>query len=313
MTQINGQPRIIAMMNQKGGVGKTTSAVSLGAAWAISGQRTLLIDLDPQAHLTMHLGIDPEQVDLTIYDLVTRDDVSARDVVQKINDQLYVLPGHVNLAGLDAELAPKMVTGVAQKILKERCGSLIRGTPEAQGGPNGEPFDYVMIDCPPSLGLATINALILAQEVIVPMQPHFLALQGLSKLLETVRLIGQSFNPDLSVSGILICMHEPQTLLAQEVISDLASFLNQAQEDGTPWCNAQILKPVVRRNIKLAECPSFGKTIFDYEPNCHGANDYQQLAAAIMAQCPRELLKSSDGKPQVSVISKPVAQRVHSV
>tara|TARA_Y100000588_G_scaffold121211_1_gene132769 strand:- start:372 stop:1313 length:942 start_codon:yes stop_codon:yes gene_type:complete len=313
VTQINGQPRIIAMMNQKGGVGKTTSAVSLGAAWAISGQRTLLIDLDPQAHLTMHLGIDPEQVDLTIYDLVTRHDVSARDVVQKINDQLYVLPGHVNLAGLDAELAPKMVTGVAQKILKERCGSLIWGTPEAQGGPNEEPFDYVMIDCPPSLGLATINALILAQEVIVPMQPHFLALQGLSKLLETVRLIGQSFNPDLSVSGILICMPEPQTLLAQEVISDLASFLTQSQEDGTPWCNAQILKPVVRRNIKLAECPSFGKTIFDYEPNCHGADDYQQLAAAIMAQCPRELLKSSDGKPQVSVISKPVAQRVHSV
>ncbi len=313
MTQISGQPRIIAMMNQKGGVGKTTSAVSLGAAWAILGQRTLLIDLDPQAHLTIHLGVDPEQIDLTIYDLMTRDDVAARDVVQKINDQLYVLPGHVNLAGLDAELAPKMVTGVAQKMLKERCDSLIRGTSGTQAGPNGEPFDYVMIDCPPSLGLATINALILAQEVIVPMQPHFLALQGLSKLLETVGLIGQSFNPDLFVSGILVCMHEPQTLLAQEVMSDLASFLNQAQKGGTPWCNAQILKPVVRRNIKLAECPSFGKTIFDYEPNCHGADDYQQLAAAIMAQCPKEPLKSPDGKPQVSVMSKPVAQRVHSM
>lgn len=267
--------RIIALMNQKGGVGKTTTTVNLGAALAKAGHQVLMIDLDPQAHLTLHLGITPDQLELTIYHLLTDDAISASQVVQKIDDNLMVLPAEVSLAGIEAELAPQMVTGKAQRLLKQKCQPLLV-SPKS--------FDYVLIDCPPSLGLLTINALTLAREIIVPMQTHFLALQGLSKLLETISLIEQSFNPDLSVTGIVLCMHEGQTLLASEVIADLTHFLEAARDTNTPWRGAKVLQPPVRRNIKLAESPSFGQTIFDYAPDCHGAKDYRQLATALATQ-----------------------------
>ena len=290
MKPSQGQPgpvRVIALMNQKGGVGKTTSTVNLGAALARSGKRTLLIDLDPQAHLTLHVGIDPKQVEHSVYDLLTNDSITVDDVCQSVGERLAVLAAHVNLAGVEAELAPKMVTGRAQRILKEKCQSLLaddRGVSNQDDPANSHPYDYVLIDCPPSLGLLTINALVLAEEVLVPMQAHFLALQGLSQLLETVSLISQSFNPELVVSGIVLCMHENQTLLAQEVLNDLVSFLDSARDQAVPWRQAEILEPPVRRNIKLAECPSFGKTIFGYAPHCHGATDYLQLAETLIGQ-----------------------------
>ena len=245
-------PRIIAMMNQKGGVGKTTSSVNIGAALADMGQRVLLVDLDPQAHLTLHVGLDSTELEHTVYHLLTDDQVTAEQIARKITDHLTVLPAEVNLAGVEAELAPKMMTGRAQQIL--------------------------------SLGLLTINGLVLAREVVVPMQAHFLALQGLSKLLETIGFIRQSFNPDLTVSGLILCMYEGQTILAGEVLADLSSFLDQSRQQDVPWRDAQLFQPAVRRNIKLAECPSFGKTIFDYEPNCAGARDYKALAQAVAAQ-----------------------------
>ena len=284
--------RVIALMNQKGGVGKTTSTVNLGAALARSGKRTLLIDLDPQAHLTLHVGIDPNQLDHSVYDLLTCDTVTVHDVIQTVDERLDVLAGHVNLAGVEAELAPKMVTGRAQSILKEKCQTLCAGladqrdaqSTDAKHPATPHAYEYVLIDCPPSLGLLTINALVLAQEVLVPMQAQFLALQGLSQLLETVRLISQSFNPGLTVSGIVLCMHENQTLLSQEVLSDLASFLDSSHDQDVPWRDAKVLDPPVRRNIKLAECPSFGKTIFGYAPQCHGAADYLGLAASLIKQ-----------------------------
>ncbi len=266
-------PRIIAMMNQKGGVGKTTSSVNIGAALADMGQRVLLVDLDPQAHLTLHVGLDSTELEHTVYHLLTDDQVTAEQIARKITDHLTVLPAEVNLAGVEAELAPKMMTGRAQQILKDKCAPLME-----QG------FDYVVVDCPPSLGLLTINGLVLAREVVVPMQAHFLALQGLSKLLETIGFIRQSFNPDLTVSGLILCMYEGQTILAGEVLADLSSFLDQSRQQDVPWRDAQLFQPAVRRNIKLAECPSFGKTIFDYEPNCAGARDYKALAQAVAAQ-----------------------------
>jgi len=265
--------RIIAMINQKGGVGKTTSAVNLGAALSAMGQRVLLIDLDPQAHMTLHMGINPDEIELSVYHLLTYEDVTASQVAQRVNDHLTILPAEVNLAGVEAELAPKMITGQAQRILQKKCMPLIE-----------EGFDYVIMDCPPSLGLLTICGLILAREVVVPMQAHFLALQGLSKLLETIGFIRQSFNPDLIVSGLILCMYEGHTILANEVLADLTSFLEQHRELDVPWRDAQILQPAVRRNIKLAECPSFGQTIFDYEPTCAGAKDYRALAASFAGQ-----------------------------
>ena len=342
------EPRVVAFMNQKGGVGKTTTVVNLGAALAGAGRRVLLIDLDPQAHLTLHLGIDSQHVQYTVYDLMTDAQSTVEQVLQCVNDQLWVLPAEMSMAGLEVELAPRMITGRAQRVLKEKCTRLFarhqglcrdegqrlaassqrsvasraaarqeeleqsRQTdpdrPPAQQLRQGkevdpdplsvhhEPFDYVFIDCPPSLGLLTVNALTLAREVIVPMQAQFLALQGLSKLFETVGLIHQSFNPRLAVSGIVVCMHEPQTILAGEVLADLTAFLEQARDQDVPWRSTQILRPPIRRNIKLAECPSFGRTIFDYAPQSHGAADYRRVAESIMAQ--ERMGKPNSGRTQ---------------
>ena len=277
------EPRVIAMINQKGGVGKTTTTVNIGAALAEMGMRVLLVDLDPQGHLTVHVGLDSTNLDRTIYDLLTDDDTTATEVIHQVGENLAVLPSEMNLAGIEAELAPKMITGRAQRILKEKCQSLI-GAQGPESSPGDRMFDYVLIDCPPSLGLLTISALVLAREVVVPMQAHFLALQGLSKLLETVAIIRQSFNPDLIVSGVVLCMFEGHTLLAGEVLADLTAFLDANRQLDVPWRDAQILKPPIRRNIKLAESPSFGKTVFRYEPHCAGAEDYRALAKALAAQ-----------------------------
>lgn len=264
-------PRIIALMNQKGGVGKTTTCVNLGAALARLGYKVLLIDLDPQAHLTLHVGVDPETLDASIYDLLTDPQVSALSIAHEVADRLGVLPAEVNLAGVESELADKVISGVAQTVLREKCAEFCSH------------FDYVLMDCPPSLGLLTINALTMAQEVIVPMQAHFLALQGLSKLLETVNLVRQGINPGLKVSGVIICMHESNTILAGEVVKDLKQFFAAGRGTDVPWREAVLYQPSVRRNIKLAESPSFGQSIFDYAADCKGAEDYAKLARSVAA------------------------------
>ncbi len=266
-----GGTRVIAMMNQKGGVGKTTTAVNLGAALARLGHPTLLIDLDPQAHLSLHLGVDHDQIEHSMYDLLTDAEVAASQVVWQVAENLAVLPAEVNLAGVEAELADRVVTGAAQNVLKNRCADLIKQ------------FEFVIIDCPPSLGLLTINALVMAREVIVPMQAHFLALQGLGKLFETITMVRQGINPNLRVAGVVLCMHEKQTLLAGEVIGDVKRFLEEARNTDQPWSDAMVFDPPIRRNIKLAESPSFGKSIFDYDAACHGAQDYEKLARSVAA------------------------------
>jgi len=270
-------PRIIALMNQKGGVGKTTTVVNLAAALAKSGQRVLAIDLDPQAHLSLSLGIDPESLDHSVYHLLTDRQIAAADVLHDVeayaqgSARLAVIPAEVALAGVESELAELIATGMAQSVLRNKLRAI-----------TGD-FDYVLIDCPPSLGLLTINALVLAREVIVPMQAHFLALQGLSKLLETVQMVGAGINGDLRIAGIVLCMHEANTILAGEVMSDLSGFLEQARGQEVPWSDAVVFTPPIRRNIKLAESPSFGQPIFDYAPDSHGAADYAKLAESVAA------------------------------
>ncbi len=274
--------RVIALMNQKGGVGKTTTCANLGSAMVRAGKRVLLIDLDPQAHLSLHVGVEPQRTPKSVYDLLTDRDTSVFEVMQEAGSiaevaaggTLAILPAEVNLAGAESELADRVAVGAAQTILRNKVKPAL------------EQFDYVLIDCPPSLGLLTINALTLAREVVVPMQAHFLALQGLSKLMETVQLVREAMNPQLRVSGVVLCMHEQQTLLAAEVISDLQTFLEASRGSDQPWAEAVVFQPPVRRNIKLAESPSFGKSIFDYAPDCHGATDYRKLAAGVMAYDP---------------------------
>jgi chromosome partitioning protein len=271
------RPRVIAMINQKGGVGKTTTTVNLGAGLARLGYRVLMIDLDPQAHMTLHLGLDPDALEKTVYDVLAEPEVSAMEVAQMVSDSIAVLPAQVNLAGVESELASLAHEGKAQHVLRDKVHALMY--PQGQEEPAA--FDYVILDCPPSLGLLTVNALSLATEVLVPMQAHFLALQGLSKLLETVSLVKQGINPNLKVAGVILCMYEGQTVLANEVVNDLTGFFEASRSLDVPWRDAAVLSPAIRRNIKLAECPSHGQTIFEYEPNCAGAQDYKALVAQV--------------------------------
>lgn len=293
MTEHKRPPRIIALMNQKGGVGKTTTTVNLGAALAELGHRVLFVDLDPQAHLTLHLGIDPtdpEQTDATVYDLLVDDETSPFDLVREAGENMAVIGAEVDLAAAEHELA---AADDRNDRLRTRLAPVL------------EAFDFVLIDCPPSLGLLTINALAMAGEVIVPMQAHFLALQGLSKLLETVQLVRQQMNPKLRVSGVVLAMHDRQTNLATEVVEDLRGFFEASRKMAMPWSDAVIYEPPIRRNIKLAECPSFGQTIFEYEPHCAGARDYERLAKSVVAQ---SNTKPSSPGPALERVVEPVEQ-----
>ncbi len=291
-------PRVIAMLNQKGGVGKTTSTVNLGAALAEAGQRVCLIDLDPQAHLTYHLGVDPERVERSMYDLLTDPECYASDAIINARPNLDVILSETDLAAAESELA---LVENRQTILRDKFATIAAA------------YDVVLLDCPPSLGLLTLNALSLAGEVFVPMQAHFLALQGVGKLLETVGLVCQSINPNLRVTGIVLCMHEHQTTLAKEIVNDLDSFFIDASTQNVPWSTCTVLKPAIRRNVKLAEAPSFGKTIFDYEPWCPGALDYRMLARELLTAWGRPIKAAEPAKkpaaaPATSTIEqKPVA------
>ena len=259
--------RVIALMNQKGGVGKTTTTVNLGAALAEAGKRVCLVDLDPQAHLTINYGVEPSAEVCSLYDLLVNG-ASFLEAVFKIDPNIALVPSSIDLAAAEVELVG--VLG-RETLLKKRIEA-------AQ-----HDFDFILLDCPPSLGLLTLNALAVADEVIIPMQPHFLALQGVAKLLETVQLVNKRINPKLHVSGIVLTMFDSQTKLSNEVVAELNSFILGALGKSLPWAGARIFKSKIRRNIKLAESPSFGKHIIAYEPASHGAADYRALAREVMA------------------------------
>lgn len=262
--------RRIAIINQKGGVGKTTTSVNLAAALARAGKRVCLLDLDPQAHATTHLGIEPDGKAPSMYDVLI-DTMALAQVRRQAEDNLWVVPSDINLAAAEVELA-----GVVGREV------ILRDLLQADEGQ----FDYVLMDCAPSLGVLTLNALAAATEVFIPLQPHFLALHGMGKLFETTGLVSKRINPYLNVTGIILCMYEANTRLAQEVMGDLEEYLNQSRGKPVPWAKARVFQTRVRRNIKLAECPSFGKSIFQYAPGCHGAEDYRALADEVLAQEP---------------------------
>ena len=254
-------------MNQKGGVGKTTTTVNLGAALAEMGKTVCLIDLDHQAHLTINYGIDPTPDTVSLYDVLLGD-ASFLEAVHKIDDNIALVPSSIDLAAAEIELVS--VLG-RETLLKKKLES-------AQ-----HDFDVMLLDCPPSLGLLTLNALSVADEVIIPMQPHFLALQGVAKLLETVQLVNKRMNPRLKVSGIALTMFDSQTKLSNEVVAELNGFIDAAQGKPLPWANARVFKTRIRRNIKLAESPSFGQHILKYDPASNGAADYRSLAREVLA------------------------------
>lgn len=272
--------RKLAIINQKGGVGKTTTAVNLSAALAMAGQRMSLLDLDPQAHATLHLGISPGRNDPSIYNVLTADTRLA-DVRVEARPGLWTISSHIDLAAAEVELAG--VVG-RELILRDKLEE------------DRADFDYLIIDCPPSLGVLTINALAAVDEVFIPLQPHFLALHGLSKLLETITLVGKRLNPRLRITGIVLCMYESGTRLAAEVSRDLEEFFAESRQRATAWTHARPFATRIRRNIRLAEAPSFGQTIFDYARDSHGAEDYHALAIEVLAQ---QMGMGSDQQPKV--------------
>ena len=259
--------RKIAVINQKGGVGKTTTAVNLAAALASAGQRVCVMDLDPQAHASTHLGVEPDGTKPSLYDVLVANKPLA-EVRRLICENLWLIPSDINLAAAEVELAG--IVG-REVILREAMAR------------DAEQYDFVMMDCGPSLGVLTLNSLAAADEVFIPLQPHFLALHGLSKLLETTGLVARRINPKLTVTGVVLCLYDAATKLAQEVVADLAGFLTQSRGMMVPLANARVFDTKIRRNIKLAESPSFGKSVFGYAPKSSGAADYTALAMEVLA------------------------------
>lgn len=257
--------RKISILNQKGGVGKTTTVVNVAAALAHRGLKVLVVDLDPQAHLTIHFGVDAETPGCGAYQVLTGS-ASIDAAAQQIRPNLWILGAGIDLVGAETEL----VNEVGREIILRQALAPVESR-----------FDYMLIDCPPSLGLLTLNALAASEEVIIPLQPHFLALQGFSRLLQTISLVNTRINPSLHVSAVLMCMFDARTSLSAEVRQDIEKFLNSSRNQNSPWASAQIVPVHIRRNVKLAEAPSYGKSIFEYEPSCHGATDYLAVAEFI--------------------------------
>lgn len=256
---VRGIPvRCIALINQKGGVGKTTSTVNLGACLALLGKKVLVIDLDPQANLSIHLGINIYENKRSVYHLISGSCKPDEVVLKTEIENLDVIPSNIDLAGAEIELVGMVGREI---ILKENLGD----TPER--------YDYVLIDCPPSLGLLTLNALTTAKEIFIPLQTEFFALQGVSKLMETFEIVRKRLNHNLEIGGIIPCMHAARTKLNQEVLEKIKEYF----ED-------KVFKTIIRKNVKLSESPSHGKPIITYEPTSHGAEDYMALAKEVIAQ-----------------------------
>ena len=278
--------RTIAVLNQKGGVGKTTTVVNTAAALAALGSKVVVIDLDPQAHLTIHLGVEPQSIESGSYGVLIKEAKFEQEILL-VRMNLWLLPANINLVGAESEL----VTVVGREtILREAVQS------------SQEKFDYCFIDCPPSLGLLTLNALAAAEEVLIPLQPHFLALQGFGKLLQTIDIVNRRINPSLKVKGILLCMFDSRASLPKEVKADIEQYLNNARGANNAWAKARVLPAFIRRNIKLAEAPSYGKTILEYEPTCHGAEDYKKVAELIRDMEAGSLVLDQD-KPAIEIKS----------
>ena len=254
-------PRIIAVANQKGGVGKTTTSVNLAAALADQGFRTLVVDLDPQGNAGTGLGIDIRQLDASIYDVLLHE-ASLDDCIEGSSvKNLFVAPSSLDLAGAEIELVPAFSREFRLKNALEQVG---------------DEFDFIIIDCPPSLGLLTVNAFAAAKEVLVPIQCEYYALEGLGQLLRNVDLVQRNLNPGLEVSGVVLVMYDSRTRLATQVVDEVRSHFGE-----------RVCKTVIPRTVRLSEAPSFGQPITTFDPSSRGAVAYRDLAKEVSDGTPK--------------------------
>ena len=260
--------RAIALANQKGGVGKTTSAASLGACLALRGRKVLLVDIDPQSNLSIHLGVNIHEDRPSMYGLMIGQATAPQVIRNTGIANLDIIPSDIDLAGAEIELVG--VVG-RETVLKEALSPVLDG------------YDYLMIDCPPSLGLLTLNALTTVRELLIPLQTEFFALHGMSKLLEAVDVVKRRLNPELEITGIIACMYDGRLHLAREVLANIRQYFGD-----------KVFKTLIRKNVRLAESPSHGKVIFQYDDSSSGAQDYQSLADEVMAQESRLMLKVAE-------------------
>lgn len=251
-----GQTRIIAIINQKGGVGKSTTAINLAAALGEMGKQVLLVDLDPQGNSTSGLGVEKALIDTCIYDVLLSDVDIQEAIIPDVCTDLDLVPATINLAGAEVELVTEMAR---ENRLKDAIGTL-RGK-----------YDYILIDCPPSLGLLTVNALVAADKLLIPIQCEFYALEGVTKLLESMKRVKTRLNPTLDIFGVLMTMYDARTTLSKQVVEEVRGYFGKTLFD-TP----------IPRSVKISEAPSFGMPITEYDPHGKGAIAYTELAKEVI-------------------------------
>lgn len=249
--------RIIAVANQKGGVGKTTTTVNLGACLAYSGKKVLLVDIDAQGNATSGLGVRKVDVEKDIYDILVNETPIEEVVLPSSRENLWVVPATIQLAGAEIELTNQMAR---ETRLKQALAKIT------------DDYDFILIDCPPSLGHLTINAFTASDTILIPVQCEYYALEGLSQLLNTVRLVQKHFNPDLKIEGVLLTMLDARTNLGYEVVDEVKKYFRE-----------KVYKTIIPRNIRLSEAPSHGLSIIDYDPRSRGAEVYLELAKEVLA------------------------------
>ncbi|TKD67656.1 ParA family protein [Pseudalkalibacillus hwajinpoensis] len=247
---------IIAVANQKGGVGKTTTSVNVSACLAYLGKKVLLVDIDPQGNATSGVGIEKGDIEHCVYNILV-DDRDAEEIIQQtIVENLYVIPSTIQLAGAEIELVPT----ISREVRLKRALMKVEKN-----------FDYIIIDCPPSLGLLTINSLTAANAVLIPVQCEYYALEGLSQLLNTVRLVQKHLNTDLEIEGVLLTMLDARTNLGIQVIEEVKKYFQE-----------KVYRSIIPRNVRLGEAPSHGKPIIVYDPKSRGAEVYLELAKEVL-------------------------------
>lgn len=247
---------VLAVLNQKGGVGKSTTSINLSAALGEAGQKVLVVDLDPQGNTTSGYGIEKSSLSACIYDALIND-VPVEDLIlETCTDNVYIIPATIQLTGAELEL----VTAVAREARLTDALKLVRNQ-----------FDFIIIDCPPSLGLLTINALTAADKVFIPIQCEFYALEGVSKLLDSMKLVKSRLNPELEVFGVLMTMYDSRTSLARQVVEEVRRYFGD-----------KVFETLVPRTVKLSEAPSYGIPINQYDPSGKGAKAYDDLAEEVM-------------------------------